>query len=160
MYSPASLSPARLPAGASLRPLVPDDASAVAAIAARLGQTEAGLDDADAWRRKLELFTRDAAACLGLEVDGVLVAYMLSHVKAGEFGLADETAFLELVGVDPAWQGRGLARTLAEALFEHLAELGVRRVLTLVSTRDDTMRPFLRTLGFRPSQLLCLERGL
>ncbi len=145
-----------LPPGAQLRSLTEDDAPAVAAIAARLGQTE----DPEYWRRKLEVFARDSASCLGVVVDGQLVAYMIGHVKGGEFGLADETAWLELLGVHPAWQGKGLARALAEALFEQFAAKGVKRVLTLVSMQDDSLRPFFRTLGFRQSQLVCLERRL
>ncbi len=146
----------RLPDGARLRPLAASDAPAVAAIAAMLGDA----DDAEYWRHKLELFTRDAASCLGVEANGRLVAYMLGHVKGGEFGLADETAFLEFLGVDPAWQGKGLARSLAEALFHQFAAKGVRQVLTLVNARDERLQPFFRSLGFRPSQLLCLERRL
>ena len=145
-----------LPSSGRLRALTEEDAPAVAAIAARLGQP----DDPEYWRGKLELFARDPAACLGVEVDGALVAYMLGHVKGGEFGLADETGWLELLGVHPAWQGRGLARVLAEALFEQFDAKGVKRILTLVGPRDDTLRPFFRSLGFRQAQLVCLERRL
>lgn len=147
---------AQLPPGARLRSLTEADAPAVASIAARLGRNE-GLDY---WRRKLQLFTSDSASCLGVEVDGRLVAYMLGHVKGGEFGLADETAWLELLGVEPTWQGHRLARILAEALFEQFASKGVKLVLTLVSGRDDTLRPFFRSLGFRQAQFACLERRL
>lgn len=146
----------QLPAGARLRSLSDEDAPAVAAIADRLGQTE----HPDYWRRKLESGTRAAECCLGVEVDGQLVAYMLGDIKGGEFGLTDEIGWLELLGVHPAWQGQGLARALAEALFEQFTDKGVQRVLTLVSAREDNLRPFFRSLGFRQSQLVSLERRL
>ena len=139
-----------------MRPLTIEDAPGVAAIAAQLGQPT----PVEYWRRKLDQFAGEAACGLGAEVDSRLVAYMLGQIHGGEFGLPEETAFLELIGVDPAWQGRGLARALAEALFEHLAQRGVRRVLTLVNGRDETVRPFFRALGLRQSQLVCLERRL
>ena len=146
----------RLPGGACLRPLIEADATALASLAARLGQS----GDEAYWRRQIEQSGREAGACLGIEVDGQIVAYLLGHVRGGEFGLADETGWLELLGVDPAWQGRGLARALAEAALEQFAARGVRRVLTLVSGHDDTLRPFFRSLGFRPSPFVCLERRL
>jgi ribosomal protein S18 acetylase RimI-like enzyme len=133
-----------------------DDAPAVAAIAQRLGQTASEFW----WRRKLAGLLRDESLCQGVEVDGRLVAYMLGQIRGGEFGLAEEIAFVELLGVDPAYQGRGLARVLAEVLFERFAAQGVQRVLTLVSARDDRVRPFFRSLGLRQSQLVCLERRL
>ncbi len=145
-----------LPPRTRLRSLTEADAAAVAAIAAQLGQPE----DPAYWAAKLEVYGRDVGSCLGVEADGRLAAYMLGHVKGGEFGLADDTAWLEFVGVDPAWQGQGLARVLAEALFERFARKGVQRVMTLAGHRDDTLRPFFRTLGFRPSPVVCLERKL
>ncbi len=155
-HAPSELASRHLPAGARLRPLTEADAFAVARIAGALGDS----DDPAYWLRKLEVFTRDSASCLGVEADGRLVAYMLGNVKGGEFGLADETAFLEFLGVDPTWQGQGLARSLAEALCEQFAAKGVRHVLTLVSGREERLLPFFRSLGFRTSQLLCLERRL
>jgi ribosomal protein S18 acetylase RimI-like enzyme len=145
-----------LPPGALLRPLREEDAPAIAALAERLGQraSEAW------WRRRLARLLREDSPCQGVEVDGRLVAYMLGQIRGGAFGLAEETAFVEFLGVDPAYQGRGLARTLAEVLFDRLTEQGVQRVLTLVSARDDRVRPFFRSLGLRQSHLVCLERRL
>ena len=145
-----------LPSGARLRALGPADAPAVATIAGRLGDR---VDEAF-WRRKLTQLAADQDAALGVQVDGRLVAYMLAEVRGGEFGLAEEIAFIELLGVEPAWQGRGLARALAETLLERFARRGVQRVLTLVNERDYRVRPFFRSLGLRQSRLVCLERRL
>ncbi len=147
-----------LPAGAWLRPLRLDDAASVARISALVGDAE----DDEHWRNKIEAFTDcDAAASMGAEVQGVLVGYIAGHVVYdGAFGMAEPTGFLEFVGVHPAWQGREIARSLAEALFEELAARGARRVLTLVKPAEDRLQPFFRSLGFRPFQLLCLERRI
>lgn len=147
----------RLPNGARFRPLGPDDAAAVARIQTRLGQP----DQDEYWSARLERFLSEGAVCLGVEAEGRLVAYMVGQVRGGgEFGLAGGTGWVELLGVEPAWQGRGLARLLAEALFQHFIDRGVERVLTMASARDDGLRLFFRSLGFRPSQLQCLERRL
>ncbi len=146
----------RLPAGARLRTVSERDASTIATIAGLLGET----GDVQYWREKLAQLAASRGSGLGVDVDGRLVAYMLGHVRGGEFGLAEDTAFIEFLGVDPTWQGKGVARALAESAIEQLAQQGVRRVLTLVSAADDRLLPFFRALGFRPAQLQCLERRL
>jgi GNAT superfamily N-acetyltransferase len=147
---------AHLPPGARVRHLVPEDAEPVARIAAALGQC----GDTACWQQRLDAFGRDWALSLGVDVDDRLVAYMVGHIDRGQFGVVDETAWLEQLGVDPAWQGRGLARALAEVLFDQLTLRGVARVVTMVSAHDDMLRPFFRSMGFRPSQFVCLERRL
>jgi ribosomal protein S18 acetylase RimI-like enzyme len=147
-----------VPVSARLRPLTPEDAASVASISAFLGDAE----DQESWRCKLEALTDcESAAGVGVEVQGALVGYIIGHVvHEGGFGIAEATGFLESVGVHPAWQGREIARSLAEALFEELAERGARRVLTLVKPGEDRLQPFFRSIGFRPLQLLCLERKI
>lgn len=153
----ATGSPGVLPPAFHLRPLSEDDAPAVAALAGRLGDA----DDVEAWRDKLRsVATTPMAVGLGVESDGGLVAYMIGHANGGAFGLSGEAAFVESLGVHPAWQGHGLARVLAEEMLDRFAAHGARRALTLVSPRDERLRPFFRSLGFRASQLLCLERRL
>jgi ribosomal protein S18 acetylase RimI-like enzyme len=145
-----------LPVGACLRRLVAEDAPTVASIAALLGDTAGE----ERWRRRLKLANPDLDVYLGVEVDGRLVGYVGGRISQGAFGLGEETAFAEFVGVHPEWQGRDIARLLAEALFDQLADRDVRRLLTLVKPGDDHLQPFFRSLGFRPFQSLCLERRI
>jgi GNAT superfamily N-acetyltransferase len=129
----------------TFRALVDADAAALASLTAVLGETEPPA-------------TRRADLAVGAEVNGALVAYAVAHVTQGAFGVAGLIACIERVGVHPAWQGRHIARRLAEALLETLAHEGVHHVFTLVTARDDRLQPFFRSLGFRPSTLVCVER--
>ena len=143
-----------LPAEARLRSLTWEDGAAVAWLAGQLG----GSGEPDHWRRRMEPAGNGRPRCWGIEVGGELVAHLLGHVKQDEFGVQGEVAWLEVLVVHPARQGHGLARVLAEALLEDCAKQGIPRVLTLVSMRDQPLRCFFRALGFRQSQLLCVER--
>jgi ribosomal protein S18 acetylase RimI-like enzyme len=145
-----------LPVGGRLRQLAPEDAPRVASIAALLGDAAGEAR----WCRKLDRPVAGSDVYLGVEVEGKLVGYVGGRISEGAFGLAEATAFLEFVGVHPAWQGREIARSLAEALFDVLAERDVRRLVTLVKPGDDHLQPFFRSLGFRPFRLLCLERRI
>ncbi|MDO8464597.1 MAG: GNAT family N-acetyltransferase, partial [Gallionella sp.] len=61
-------------------------------------------------------------------------------------------------GVDNAWRGRGLGRTIASALLQRFRELGAERALTLLPLHDRTLAPFFRDLGFREESLVTLGR--
>ena len=145
-----------LPGGACPRPLTETDADALAGAARQLGAPA----DPSYWRARLRTHGRDCPCCYGVEIEGQLVAHVLGQARQGDFGLPDEVAWLEALGVHPAWQGQGFARALAEALFAGCASRGVSRVLTVVSTRDDRLHAFFRALGFGQSRLTCLERRL
>lgn len=142
-----------LPAGMRLRPLRRQDAAAVARLAGELGAGEP-----DHWRWRLEPSQHANPIAWGLEVNGRLVAVLCGHVRDGDFGQAGEAGWLEALAVDPAWQGRGLARLLAQAFIENCAHRRVARVITLVDLHDQPLRRFFHALGFRQSPLLCVER--
>lgn len=50
--------------------------------------------------------------CVGAEMDGRLVGFLLGHIKGGEFGTNDGTAWVEILGVDPEFKNEGIGRGL------------------------------------------------
>ncbi len=145
---------AALPDGVRLRPLTVDDEDEVARLAAELGRSA----DPEQWRARLEVSGYGRPVCWGVEVDGRLVGQVLGHVRGDDFGLSGDVAWLEVLGVLPAWQRRGLARLLVEAFVEDSGSRGLSRVATLVNLHDQPLRRFFRSLGFRQSALLSMER--
>ena len=84
---------------------------------------------------------------------------MLGEVRSGEFGMEEPTGWVEVLGVDPAFQGRAVGRRLAEAMLGHFRELGVHRVRTLGDEGMPQIEGFFRSLGFAaaPLKALALE---
>jgi len=121
-----------LPAGVRLRSLTWEDGAAVARLAGQLGRA----GELDHWRQRLEPCGHGRPLCWGVDAEARLVAQLLGHTRGDDFGLPGEVAWLELLGVHPAWQGRGLARLLAEACVEECASRGLPRVATLVQGHD------------------------
>lgn len=97
---------------------------------------------------------------LGAEVDGILVGFLLARVWTGEFGATEPVAVLDTLGVQPAFQHRGIGEALLDQLATNLRGLEVRRLRTEVDWNAFPLLGFFHGQGFRPAPRLCLELDL
>ncbi|MFJ8333330.1 GNAT family N-acetyltransferase [Streptomyces sp. NPDC094437] len=81
---------------------------------------------------------------LVLEDDTGIRAFLVGFHSADN----DTDAYIHFVGVDPALRGRGLARTLYTAFFEHAAESGRREVRAITSPANSGSIAFHQAMGF------------
>lgn len=135
----------------TIRELRATDVVALVELAELLGSGEARHD----WTLRLR---RSSVVVIGAEEDGRMVGYAAGTVRSA-FGLGC-AGWVEAFGVDNAWRGRGLGRSLATTLFARLRELGAARVYTLVPLHDLVLAPFFHDLGFREEPLVCLGRTI
>ena len=94
------------------------------------------------------------------EENGAVVGFVLGVLFIGEYGLSRNTATLDTIGVDPAYQDKGIGRRLIDEFLDHLKDLGVQKVSTLVDSNDSRMTRFFNECQFGPSQVVNLERSL
>lgn len=111
-------------------------------------------DRVAAWLR------RDPEGALVAEVDGAVAGFMLGEVRRGEFGFAEPTGWIEVLGVDPQHRGKAVGRALAEALFAHFRAQGAAAVRTLVEESRPELVSFFATLGFEPAPIRPLLKRL
>ena len=79
----------------------------------------------------------------------------------GEFGITSEGASLDTVGVDPDCQKQGIGERLMSEFVDHLRELEVKKINTLVDKNDDMMMRYFKTNRFEPSKnIINLERRI
>ncbi len=135
---------------ARIRPLDELDISAVVAIDEKIS----GRYRPEVWERRIGYYIRrDPEASLVAEVGGQVVGFMLGEVRSGEFGLEEPTGWIEVLGVDPDYQGRAIGRLLAESMLQHFRLSGATTVRTLVDEEMTQISGFFSSLGFRPSSL-------
>jgi GNAT superfamily N-acetyltransferase len=123
----------------------------LAELSARLGA-----DSAEDWAGRLG---PAGAVIVGAEFEGRLVAYAAAEVRRS-FGRATPAAWIDAFGVDLAYRGHGIGRSLLAELLSRLRSLGADHVFTLVPLHDRTMAPFFRELGFRDEPITPLGREL
>ncbi len=141
-----------------VRPLEPPDVDAIVAIDEKLsGQTRK-----EYWRRRLEIASlRPPWMSVVAETDGRLVGFLFGWVGESEFGIAEATGWVDLIAVDPAYRGRGVARALFERFVQSGRELrALGRVATLIDLGQAEVREFFLRQGFQPGRMVQLERAV
>jgi ribosomal protein S18 acetylase RimI-like enzyme len=148
----------------NVRMLSIDDLDAILTIEERI--KEAGnLDDPDRMEYLKEtamfhLESGDPLMNLGAELEGKLVGFVLAETRLGEFGGAERTGWIKVLGVDPDYQGRGIGHKLGETLMGHFQRKNVKRVRTLVAWYDGNLISYFKSLGFDLLNMIPLEKEL
>ncbi len=92
--------------------------------------------------------------------DGTVVGFVMGEIYMGQYGIFQEEATLDTIGVDPDYQKLGIGERLINEFVEHLKTLGVRRIHTLVGLDDPKLMRFFNSNQFGPSSTIALERAL
>jgi GNAT superfamily N-acetyltransferase len=139
-----------------VRPLEPYDLDAIVAIDEKL----TGQMRKDYWRRRLEIASlRPPWMSVVAETDGRLVGFLFGWVGESEFGIPQPTGWIDLIGVDPAYRGQGVARALVDRFIQSGRELrALERVATLVDRSQVNVREFFMGQDFQPGPMVQLER--
>ncbi|MFH1861744.1 MAG: GNAT family N-acetyltransferase [bacterium] len=91
---------------------------------------------------------------------GRVVGFIMGDVFMGEFGIPETTASIDTIGVDPQWQGSGVASLLFETFLTAARKSGVERIQTLVNWKDWDLLKFFASFGFSTSGTLHLKLDL
>jgi ribosomal protein S18 acetylase RimI-like enzyme len=94
------------------------------------------------------------------EEDGTVVGFVMGELYMGEYGIFQEEARLDTIGVDPHYQHMGIGEQLINEFMDHLKQIGVQKVNTLVDWNDAKLIQFFSANQFSPSKTINLERRL
>jgi N-acetylglutamate synthase-like GNAT family acetyltransferase len=101
------------------------------------------------WKRKLELMNdKSSQISLVAEMEGGVVGFVLGDISGWEFGIPETIGWIDTIGVEPAYQKKGVATALARELVQNLKNLGVKTIYTLVSWNDWDLLHLLASIFF------------
>lgn len=110
------------------------------------------------WESKIiDHLSSHPLGCLVAEAEGMVVGFILGDIRGWEFAIP-KSGWIEIVGVDPEYQGKGVARALIEKLHVYFRNHNVERVMTMVNWNDGGLVSFFRTLGFERSEFIILDK--
>ena len=67
---------------------------------------------------------------------------------------------MDTIGIDPAYQHRGIGKKLMDEFVDHLRQIGVNKINTLVDWNDAGLIHFFSANQFSPSRTINLERSI
>jgi predicted N-acetyltransferase YhbS len=100
------------------------------------------------------------ASLVAEDENGTVVGFVMGEIYMGEYGIFQEAATLDTIGVDPAYQHKGVGEQLINEFMDHLRKLGVQKINTLVDWNDSKLIHFFSANKFSPSKTINLERIL
>lgn len=139
-----------------VRPLQPSDLDAVV----RIDEKLTGHARKDYWHTRFDIAAlRPPWMTSVAEMDGRVVGFLFGWVGESEFGIAGPTGWIDLIGVDAAYRGRGVGEALVERFIDRGRELrAVRKVATLIDLGQADIREFFVHRGFHTGPMVQLER--
>ncbi|MFX0207617.1 MAG: GNAT family N-acetyltransferase [Candidatus Hodarchaeota archaeon] len=115
----------------------------------------------DFWKRKIEhLRKRSFIPPLVAELGNKIIGFIFGEASSWEYIVPENIGWVDTLGVDPAYQGKGVARMLMEELLNFMEKIGVNTVYTLINWRDGDLLNFLNHMGFNRGDMINLELKL
>jgi ribosomal protein S18 acetylase RimI-like enzyme len=147
-----------MPTSVYVRDIARDDIPAIVAVEDRTS----GVSRPEYWKKRFEISEalHPRWASLVAEVDGRVVGFLFGRDGELEFGLPGTVAWVESIGVDPAYRRRGIAAKLMEAFVSNAEQNKIDAVLTLVDRNKPDMQAFFSKLGFEQGQMLYYQKGI
>lgn len=124
----------------------------------RINEKITGTPHEAQWESRIvDQLTRNPLGCLVAEADGKMAGFIFGEIRGWEFAIP-KSGWIEIVGVDPEFQGKGVARALIGKLHVYFENHNVERVMTMVNWNDGGLVSFFRALGFERSDFIILEK--
>jgi len=142
----------------SVRAIEPSDLPALMRIDEKLSsQTRK-----EYWDRRLEMAAlRPPWMSLVAETDGRMAGFLFGWVAESEFGMSQPTAWVDLIGVDPPYRGRGIAHALIDRFVRSAEQLrAIQKVATLIDLTQADVREFFLRQGFHHGPMIQMERDV
>jgi len=141
----------------SIRVMKQKDLPAIVAIDRKV----LGKERKEYWAQKLEHSRRESPITpLVAELDGKVVGFIIGLASWWEYGVPDNIGWVDTIGVDPAYQKKGIARALVEELFTNFKMIDVDTVYTMVDWRNGELLRFFDAMGFEKGDMLNLRKRL
>ena len=125
-------------------------------------ERQTGVARPEYWEKRIEISEaiRPHWASLIAERDNRVVGFVLGRAGEFEFGLPGTVAWIEIIGVDPAYRRQGIAQALVHQFAESAEDHGIKTIFTLVASNQDEMQQFFSRLGFVHGKMLHYQKEI
>lgn len=140
-----------------IRPMAPPDLDQIVEIDIKV----LGKARPEYWQIKLESIERNSHIfSLVAALDRRVIGFIIGGVSRWEYGVPENTGWIDTIGVDPDYQGKGVAKLLFAQMAENLKKSGVETINTFVKPLDWKLLKFFNSMGFQKGDMVNLELEL
>jgi ribosomal protein S18 acetylase RimI-like enzyme len=120
-----------------------------------------GVRRPDFWMEKIELLKKKShLPPLVAETGNKVIGFILGEASSWEYVVPENIGWIDTLGIDPAYQRKGVAKMLAGEMIAAMENIGVNTVYTLVDWRDGDILQFLNHMGFKRGNMINLMREI
>ena len=141
-------------AAVKIREMKPDDTRQIIELDKRIMGKERVLSWPQKVGRYLEMYY--PPLCHVAEVEGKIVGFILGDVRGWEYALLP-AGWVDIMGVDPAYQGKEVGRKLLDA-FVQACQRRNMKTHVIVRKGDERVKGLLIAAGFTEGQLVDYEK--
>lgn len=125
-------------------------------------ERQTGVARPEYWEKRIEISEaiRPHWASLVAEYDNRVVGFILGRAGEHEFGLPGTVAWVEMIGVDPAYRRRGIAEALMEQFTESAEDHGIKTIFTLIDPNRSELQHFFSQLGFVHGKMVHYQKEI
>jgi L-amino acid N-acyltransferase YncA len=94
--------------------------------------------------------------CFVAEVDNRVAGFIIGGIKEWGFGV-ERSGWIEMIEVDPKLMGKGIGKSLGEALIKYFKNESIKELYTTVKWDSGDLIAFFKSIGFDKSNFINLE---
>ena len=139
-----------------IRPMEPDDLEAVRDLDRKI----TGKKRTPTYQDGLnEVFGGEMGLSFAAEADGRVIGLVFARVGYVPEQIS-EVCLIQVLGVDPDYKGRGIARSLIQAVAEGARAKRVKTVYVMVDKEDAQLRALFEHMGFFQGHLIYYTKDI
>jgi ribosomal protein S18 acetylase RimI-like enzyme len=127
-----------------IRPMEPEDIDGILAVDRKISGVQRALTYRDLVR---EAIGGQMDVSFVAEVEDQFVGFVLAYLSYVREAVS-EACVIQIFGVDPKYQGQGIATKLIQALLDECRSKGIKLVRVMLDGRDDQLQAFFKRVGF------------
>ena len=112
------------------------------------------------WETRLEHMETSGVPSLAAEMGGKMIGFILGNASGWEYGIPENVAWIDTLGVVKEHQNKGIAKLLFKEMFSMFKKVGVDTIYVFVNWRDWDLLQFFDKMGFQRGNMMHLELKL
>jgi ribosomal protein S18 acetylase RimI-like enzyme len=109
------------------------------------------------WESRLEKAETSGVPSLAAEVNGEVVGFILGTASGWEYGIPENVAWIDTLGVRKEYKQKGIARLLFKEMFSMFKKVGVDTIYVFVDWKKWDLLQFFDKMGFKRGDMINLE---